>query len=72
MPRIPSHVVREPVAEYEVLDPRLEGLGRALDRLIAQGRIKPATSRLVDLGYPPEAPQTISISDALNDQRAER
>lgn len=72
MTRVDPHVVREHVVEYEVLDPRLEGPGRALERLVAQGRIKPAASRLVDLGYPPEAPHSMSISDALSDQRAER
>jgi len=44
-----------------------------LDRLIAEGRARPAPGRLADLP-PPEPPQPgeISISEALQEQREER
>jgi len=65
-------IVREAVAEYDRVDTESVGSIPALERLLARGRIRPATLRLVDLGYPPSALHDISISDALSDQRSER
>ena len=42
-------------------------------RLIASGRvIRPATGRLEDLGPPPKIDLVMSLSDALEEQRADR
>ena len=44
-----------------------------LQRLIASGRvIRPATGRLEDLGPPPKIDLAMSLSDALEEQRADR
>jgi hypothetical protein len=67
MTRAHASIIRETVTEYDSMSTT-----SALERLLAQGRIRQATLRLVDLGYPPSAPHDISISDALSDQRSER
>ena len=72
MTRGEPSTVREAVAEYDRVGSESMHSIPALERLLARGRIRPATLRLVDLGYPPSAPHDISISDALNNQRSER
>lgn len=57
----------QPVA---VLAP-LPGRHSALERLIGEGRVIPARLDLMELGLPPERPRTVSISEALAEQRAE-
>ncbi len=55
-----------------VLGPLPEAM-TPLQRLIASGRvIRPATGRLEDLRPPPKIDLVMSLSDALQEQRAER
>jgi prevent-host-death family protein len=44
----------------------------ARDRLIAAGKLIPGRGGMVDLPLPPPGPRSISISEALEEQRAER
>jgi prevent-host-death family protein len=50
----------------------LPGHVSAVERLAAANRLVPARLDLMSLGLPPEAPQRISISEALVEQRRER
>ncbi len=43
-----------------------------LERLIASGRVIPATGNLADLGPPPQADLEMPVSAALEEQRRER
>ncbi len=47
-------------------------ISHRLQRLISNGRLKPARGNLLELGRPPDEPHDLSISDALREQRAER
>ena len=59
----------EPVA---VLSP-VPGRASVIDRLVAEGRVIPATAQLEDLGPPPlPDPGERSISEALEKEREER
>lgn len=59
----------EPVA---VLCP-VPGRGSVIDRLVAEGRVVPATARLEDLGPPPRRRTgERSIGEALEEEREER
>lgn len=58
----------EPVA---VLGP-LPGRGSVLDRLIAEGRATAPTLDLLELGPPLPAPAGRSLSELLDEDRAER
>lgn len=49
----------------------LPGRSSALERLTSEGRVVPARLDLAKLGPPAERPHTISISDALAEQRRE-
>lgn len=43
-----------------------------LERLIAEGRVRPPRRDLAELGPPPELPLEMTISEALAEQREER
>ncbi len=55
--------------QVAVLSPLPENM-TALDRLIASGRARPATGSLAELGPPSPAPRGLSITRALEEQRA--
>lgn len=47
----------------------LPGRNSALERLAARGRIIPARLDLLDLGPPPDVPEGMTLSEALEEQR---
>jgi prevent-host-death family protein len=56
-----------PVAQLGPLPERAS----PLDRLRAEGRVRPARGDLAELGMPPPVPARGSISEALAEERAE-
>jgi len=60
--------ISEPHAAYGQPEPQT--ISR-VERLIASGRLKAATVDLLALGRPQDADHELSISQALNEQRAE-
>lgn len=58
--------VREPATVYDV-----DSSAQAVARPSLIERMRPAKFDLLDLGYPPEAPHDLAISEALRELRAE-